>query len=121
MSLRRVSAICRLLQRQNNRAERPKPLFISDLSVQATGPQLGMLLGAFVSVVGGLIVALLGSWKLTLVTLAFMPILLIGGMITSRVVTDLSKKDTESDGISSAGQVSFSYCSKWYLKTHIWD
>ena len=67
-----------------------------------------MLLGAFVSIVGGLIVALLASWKLTLVMIAFLPLLFVGGMIANRNVIDLNQTVTGSDSISSAGQVSCS-------------
>lgn len=66
-----------------------------------------MLLGGFVSVVGGLIVAFIGSWKLTLVMLAFMPMLFIGGMLANKLLTDIVRNSNGSDGISSAGQVRF--------------
>lgn len=101
----RQQASSRLQQRKdNNAAKLLKLLVFSDLSLQATGPQLGTFLAGVISVVGGITVAFLGSWKLTLVMLAFMPMLFFGGMIANRFVTDLTKTDTGS--ISSAGQVS---------------
>ena len=66
-----------------------------------------MLIGGFVSVVGGLIVAFTGSWKLTLVMLAFMPMLMIGGMLANKLLVDIVKNGNSSESISSAGQVRF--------------
>ena len=65
-----------------------------------------MLLGAVVSVVGGLIVAFTGSWKITLVMLAFMPILFTGGFFANKMDVPESQKTEEGDSIASAGQVS---------------
>jgi ABC-type multidrug transport system fused ATPase/permease subunit len=67
-----------------------------------------MLLGAVVSVVGGLAVAFTGSWKVTLVMLAFMPLLFVGGFFSSRILNiNQSDEANEDDSIASAGQVSF--------------
>ncbi|XP_028411655.1 multidrug resistance protein 1-like isoform X2 [Dendronephthya gigantea] len=43
----------------------------------ATGPQLGLVVSALVTTVGGLIVAFNASWQLTLTMVAFFPIILI--------------------------------------------
>jgi ABC-type multidrug transport system fused ATPase/permease subunit len=69
-----------------------------------------MLLGAVVSVVGGLAVAFTGSWKVTLVMLAFMPLLFVGGFFSSRIlnINQSGEATKEGDSIASAGQVSFS-------------
>ncbi len=63
-----------------------------------------MLLGAFVSVVGGLAVSFTSSWKATLVILAFMPLLFLGALFTNRLIITQGKS---TEGVASAGQVSF--------------
>ena len=74
-----------------------------------------MLLGAVVSVVGGLIVAFTGSWKLTLVMLAFMPMLFIGGLLANKLLYSVGQPSEDNGGIASSGQVSFYENSKWRL------
>jgi ABC-type multidrug transport system fused ATPase/permease subunit len=74
-----------------------------------------MLLGAVVSVVGGLIVAFTGSWKLTLVMLTFMPMLFIGGLLANKLLYNVGQLSEDNGGIASSGQVSFYENSKWRL------
>ena len=64
-----------------------------------------MAIGALVSVVGGTIVAFTGSWKITLVMLAFMPMLFIGGKLTSRLTFEIDKNAKHGKTTTSAGQV----------------
>ena len=47
---------------------------------QATGAQLGLVIAGIVTIVSGLVVAFDASWRLTLVMIAFTPLLLVAGM-----------------------------------------
>ncbi|XP_046843213.1 ATP-dependent translocase ABCB1-like isoform X2 [Xenia sp. Carnegie-2017] len=71
----------------------------------ATGPQLGLLLGAVVSVIGGLIVAFTGSWQLTLIMLGFMPLLFFAGLLTHKLSNALRHTAQSDESIASSGQV----------------
>ena len=70
---------------------------------QATGSQLGLLAAAVVTTVGGLIVAFSATWQITLVMIAFLPLLLIAGMSFNTFMGG----GVQKAGVS-AGQVSYS-------------
>jgi membrane protein implicated in regulation of membrane protease activity len=50
------------------------------LPLQATGPQIGLLIAGIVTVIGGLLVALTASWQLAFLMMAFIPLLVGCGM-----------------------------------------
>ena len=70
---------------------------------QATGSQLGLLAAAVVTTIGGLVVAFSATWQITLVMIAFLPLLLIAGMSFNTFMGGGEQKA----GVS-AGQVSYS-------------
>lgn len=75
------------------------PSFIPLL--QATGIQLGLVASTVVSVIGSLAVSFANSWKLTLVMLAFSPIMLIAGLFMMDQLGASTRTVEEGD----AGQV----------------
>ena len=70
--------------------------------LQATGSQLGLFVAAVVTTVGGLIVAFSASWQITLVMIAFLPLLIIAGMSLNAFLGG----GVQKVGVS-AGQVSY--------------
>ena len=47
---------------------------------QATGSQLGLLVAAVVTTISAFIVAFSATWRISLVTIAFLPLLMISGL-----------------------------------------
>ncbi|CAF4058606.1 unnamed protein product, partial [Adineta steineri] len=69
----------------------------------ATGIRLGILLQSFCSFVGGLIIGFIFSWQLTLLIMAFIPLLIAGGFLESRLITGFSSKDEKA--LENAGKI----------------
>ncbi|CAI2729850.1 unnamed protein product [Schistosoma spindalis] len=63
-----------------------------------SGAQLGFIIEALALIIMSLVIAFIYSWQLTLVVLAFYPIIVIGGYLQVRSMPgkNKSKKDTES-------------------------
>ncbi|CAF5033325.1 unnamed protein product, partial [Rotaria sp. Silwood1] len=59
----------------------------------ATGIRIGLILQSFASLGVGIIVAFVFSWQFTLVILGFVPLLIVGGLLKSYLITGFSSKD----------------------------
>ena len=58
---------------------------------QATGAQLGMMLQGIAGMGSGAIIGFVYSWKMALGSVAFVPCIFFGGILTSRLRTDTSE------------------------------
>lgn len=76
-------------------------------SSQATGAQLGLLAAAVVTIIGGLIVGFDASWQLTLVMIAFIPLLIGAGMVFNTFLGGGGGGGDKDGSASEAGQVSY--------------
>ncbi|CAF3502579.1 unnamed protein product [Rotaria sp. Silwood1] len=73
-------------------------------SVQgATGVRIGLMIQNFASLGVGIILAFVFSWQLTLLILAFIPFMVAGGFLQSRLMTGFSSKDKKS--FEDAGKI----------------
>lgn len=63
--------------------------------LQATGNKVGTVMEGIATATSALTIAFVYSWKLTLVTLAFMPLMVISSIIQVRTVTGFSRGDKE--------------------------
>ncbi|KAH9520300.1 ATP-binding cassette, sub-B (MDR TAP), member 4 [Bulinus truncatus] len=59
----------------------------------ATGSKIVLMLEAASTILCSLLIAFIAGWKLTLVVLAFMPLMIIGGFIQGKAIAGSSKKD----------------------------
>ena len=71
---------------------------------QATGSQLATVLRAMSSVIIGLTIGFYYSWALTLLILAFAPIIFMSGFIRMKLVQG-SKKSNDAKALEEAGKV----------------
>ncbi|XP_048754275.2 phosphatidylcholine translocator ABCB4-like isoform X2 [Ostrea edulis] len=69
----------------------------------ATGTKIGQVLESLACIITALIVAFIFSWKLTLVILAFMPLMVAVGTVQSRLVAGFAKGDKKA--MEEAGKV----------------
>ncbi|CAF3084747.1 unnamed protein product [Rotaria sp. Silwood2] len=69
----------------------------------ATGVRIGLMLQNFSSLGAGIILGFVFSWQLTLLILAFVPFMVIGGFLQSRLMTGFASKDKKS--FEDAGKV----------------
>ncbi|CAF0903516.1 unnamed protein product [Adineta steineri] len=69
----------------------------------ATGIRLGILLQSFCSLAGGLIIGFIFSWQLTLLIMAFIPLIMAGSFLESRLMTGFASKDKKA--LENAGKV----------------
>ncbi|CAF1014116.1 unnamed protein product [Rotaria sordida] len=69
----------------------------------ATGIRIGLMLQNLSSLGAGIIIAFVFSWQLTLLILAFVPFMVIGGFLQSRLMTGFASKDKQSS--EDAGKV----------------
>lgn len=69
----------------------------------ASGVRLGVLLQNFVTVGAGILIGFIFSWQLTLLIVAFMPLIVFGAVLQVRLITSFAKKDEEF--LESAGKV----------------
>jgi hypothetical protein len=53
--------------------------------LKATGPRLGGIASSLITAVGCLVLAFVSGWKLALVVLAFLPFIIIGGMMEMQI------------------------------------
>ncbi|CAF1001909.1 unnamed protein product [Adineta steineri] len=69
----------------------------------ATGIRLGILLQSFCSLAGGLIIGFIFSWQLTLLIMAFIPLIMAGSFLESRLMTGFASKDKKA--LENAGKI----------------
>ncbi|CAH1787977.1 unnamed protein product [Owenia fusiformis] len=73
-------------------------------SVQgATGSRLGMIVQNIANIGTGLVIAFIFGWKLSLVILAFIPLIVLCGAVETRVLTGVANKDKKA--LEKAGKV----------------
>ncbi|XP_025093404.1 LOW QUALITY PROTEIN: multidrug resistance protein 1-like [Pomacea canaliculata] len=69
----------------------------------ATGSKVGQILEAAATIISALIIAFVFGWKLTLVVLAFLPIIIVAGIIQGKVIAGSSK--SEKSQLQEAGKI----------------
>lgn len=69
----------------------------------ATGIRIGILLQNFASLGTGVIIGFVYSWQLTLLVIAFIPLIIIGGFLETRLITGFAKRDQKA--LEDAGKV----------------
>jgi ABC-type multidrug transport system fused ATPase/permease subunit len=69
----------------------------------ATGVRIGTTLQNLGSLGTGIILSFIFSWQLTLLILAFVPLMVAGGFLQSRLMTGFASKDKET--FEGAGKV----------------
>lgn len=72
----------------------------------ATGIRIGILLQNFSSLGAGIIISFVYSWQLTLLVLAFVPLMILGGFLETRLITGFAKNDRKD--LENAGKISLS-------------
>lgn len=70
---------------------------------QATGSKIGVTLEALTTISVALGISFYYSWKLTLVTLGFMPFMIATGIVHSKILTGFARGDKNS--LDQAGKV----------------
>lgn len=71
--------------------------------LQATGSRIATLLQALASIILGLTIGFVYSWKLALVLTAFGPFMMLAGFVQMRVMTGNS--NTNKEALETAGKV----------------
>jgi ATP-binding cassette subfamily B (MDR/TAP) protein 1 len=61
----------------------------------ASGVRLGLMIQNFVTVGAGILIGFLFSWQLTLLILAFLPLIIFGAVIQIRLIGKFAKQDKE--------------------------
>jgi ATP-binding cassette subfamily B (MDR/TAP) protein 1 len=61
----------------------------------ASGVRLGIMIQNFITVGAGILIGFLFSWQLTLLIIAFLPLIIFGAMIQIRLFAKFVKKDKE--------------------------
>ena len=74
---------------------------------QASGIKLGSSLMGFSSLLAGVIIAFIYSWKLTLLIIAFLPLVVIGGALEMQMMAGAAGKNKEA--LEAAGKVKFKF------------
>ncbi len=69
----------------------------------ATGLRIGLTLQNIASLGTGIILSFVFSWQLTLLILAFVPLMVAGGFLQTRLMTGFASKDKET--FEDAGKV----------------
>ena len=67
------------------------------------------MLQNFASLGTGIIISFIFSWQLTLLVLGFVPFMIVGGFLQSRLMTGFATKDKQAN--EDAGKVCSSACS----------
>ena len=70
---------------------------------QAAGIRLGMALMSVCSLLAGVIIAFIYSWKLSLIVLAFFPFMAIAGALQMKMLTGAAGKNKEA--LEASGKV----------------
>uniref|UniRef100_H2YAP6 Uncharacterized protein n=1 Tax=Ciona savignyi TaxID=51511 RepID=H2YAP6_CIOSA len=63
---------------------------------QATGGQIGIIVSAIASIGSALIIAFYFGWKLAFVVVAFLPLIVMSGLIQARLMTGSARRDKDS-------------------------
>ena len=63
---------------------------------QASGARLGTFLQALANMGTALVIAFVFGWQLSLVILAFVPFLAIGGFVEMKIIAGVSNRDKEA-------------------------
>jgi ABC-type multidrug transport system fused ATPase/permease subunit len=69
----------------------------------ATGIRIGTMLQTLSALGGGIIISFVFSWQLTLLILAFVPFMVAGGFLQTRLMSGFASKDKET--FEDAGKV----------------
>ena len=69
----------------------------------ASGIRIGTLLQNFASLGTGLIIGFVFSWQLTLLVIAFLPLIIVGAFLETRLITGFAQHDQKA--LEDAGQV----------------
>ncbi|KAL4222180.1 ABC transporter B member 11 [Mactra antiquata] len=69
----------------------------------AAGARLGGTLMSVTSIVAGIVIGFIYSWQLTLLIIAFLPLLMIGGFLQMKMLTGAAGKNKEA--LESAGKI----------------
>jgi len=69
----------------------------------ATGIRIGTMLQNFASLGAGILLSFIFSWQLTLLILAFVPLLVAGAILQTRLMTGFASKDKQT--LEDAGKV----------------
>lgn len=77
---------------------------ISKIFFQATGTRLGTIIQSLCSILTGLVIGFVYSWKLSLLICGFAPLMMIGGFIQMKVMTGGAKGDKIA--LEEAGKIS---------------
>ena len=70
---------------------------------QATGVRLGSIIQSIANMGTALVISFIFGWKLTLVILAFVPFVAVGGFVEMKIMAGVSNKDKEA--VEEAGKV----------------
>lgn len=70
---------------------------------QATGSQIGVIVNSLTNIGASFIIAYYFSWKLGLVVTCFLPLIVLSGVIQSKMLTECAYKDKIA--MEVAGQV----------------
>ncbi|CAF5109540.1 unnamed protein product [Rotaria magnacalcarata] len=76
----------------------------------ATGVRIGLTLQNLAALGTGIIISFVFSWQLTLLILGFVPFMVIGGFLQSRLMTGFASKDKKA--FENAGKVRYSFSRK---------
>jgi ABC-type multidrug transport system fused ATPase/permease subunit len=81
----------------------------------ASGVRIGVIFQNLASLGTGIIISFVFSWQLTLLVLAFVPLMVAGGFLQSRLMTGFASKDKQT--FEDAGKVSLyvTYSVLFYL------
>ncbi|XP_076093992.1 ATP-dependent translocase ABCB1-like isoform X1 [Mytilus galloprovincialis] len=69
----------------------------------ATGSKIGVTLEAMATILVALSISFYYSWKLTLVTLGFLPLMIVTGIVQSKILTGFARGD--KDSLDHAGKI----------------
>jgi len=69
----------------------------------ASGVRLGLMIQNSITIGAGVLIGFLFSWQLTLLIIAFLPLIIFGAVIQIRLIARFEKKDSE--GYEQAGKV----------------
>ena len=61
----------------------------------ASGVRLGIMIQNFVTVGAGILIGFIFSWQLTLLIIAFLPLIIFGAVIQIRLIAKFAKQDKE--------------------------
>ncbi|KAM9305689.1 bile salt export pump-like [Gastrophryne carolinensis] len=70
----------------------------------ATGSQIGMIVNSLTNIVAALIISFYFSWKLSLLVLAFLPLIGLSGVLQAKLLTGFAQQDRTA--LEEAGKVS---------------